>query len=193
MARCTGLSHLTGGNRNMPRTARVVVPGLPHHVTQRGVRKQQVFFDPADYLLYLALLNSVCTRVGVAIWAYCLMPNHAHAIAVPQRRDGLAKAFGRTHQLYAVQINAQHGWQGHLWQERFGSTPIDTDEYLLTCARYVERNPVEAGICRRPEDWPWSSVHAHLANKPDGIVTLAPMRDLVTNWRDFLDAPDPPS
>lgn len=170
----------------MPRTARLVVPGLPHHVTQRGVRKQQVFFDPADYLLYLAILNAACVKAGVAILAYCLMPNHEHVIAVPQHRDGLAKAFGRAHQQYAVQINAQHGWQGHLWQERFRSSPIDTDEYLLTCARYIERNPVEAGLCQRPEDWPWSSVHAHLADKPDGIVTLAPLRDLVMNWRDFL-------
>lgn len=170
----------------MPRMARVVVPGLPHHVTQRGVRKQQVFFDPGDYLLYLATLTKVCAKVGVDIWAYCLMPNHAHAIAVPHRPDGLAKAFGLAHQLYAVQINAQHGWQGHLWQERFRSTPIDSDEYLLTCTRYVERNPVEARLCRRPEDWPWSSVHAHLADKPDGIVKLTPMRGLVTNWRKFI-------
>ena len=170
----------------MPRKARVVVPGLPHHVTQRGVRRQQVFFEEADYILYLAILTSVCAKVGVDIWAYCLMPNHVHFIAVPLRPDGLARAFGFAHQHYAVCINARYGWQGHLWQERFGSTVIKNDEYLMVCARYIDLNPVDGGLCREPEGWRWSSVHAHLNNEPDGVVTLAPLCDLVTDWRDFL-------
>ena len=169
----------------MPRMARLVVPGYPHHVTQRGNRRQQTFFEDADYRAYVELLTKFKDRIGVSIWAYCLMPNHVHLLAVPRRREGLAKLFGLAHHRYARRINTIRGWQGHLWQERFYSFVMD-EAHLLATVRYVELNPVRAGLCNRAEDWPWSSVHAHIRDAPDGLVTVAPMRERIADWRRYL-------
>jgi putative transposase len=133
----------------MARLARVVAPGLPHHVTQRGNRRQKTFFSPADYRLYRSLMAEWCGREGVEIWAYCLMPNHVHLIAVPEREDALQRAIGEAHRRYSRAVNLREGWRGHLWQGRFASFPMDQD-HLLAAARYVELNPVRAGIRRRP-------------------------------------------
>jgi putative transposase len=171
--------------------ARLVVPGYPHHVTQRGSRRQQTFFDEADYLTYVALLRKRKEKAGVDIWAYCLMPNHVHLIAVPLREDSLAKLVGVTHHRYARRINGIHGWQGHLWQERFHSLVMD-EAHLVAAVRYVELNPVRAGLCERAEDWRWSSVHAHLHDAPNGLVTTAPMRQRIPDWRRFLSEEDSP-
>ena len=129
----------------MARIARVVAPGLPHHITQWGNRRQQTFFTDDDYQQYVALLSSSCRRSGVEIWAYCLMPNHVHLIAVPQEPDSLRAAIGEAHRRYTRMINFRQGWRGHLWQERFASFVMD-EQYLLATARYVETNPVKAGL-----------------------------------------------
>ena len=175
----------------MPRMARLVVPGYPHHVTQRGNRRQRTFFEAADYLAYLKLLSTVKTEAGVEIWAYCLKPNHVHLVAVPQEEKGLARMLGITHHRYARRVNVAHGWRGHLWQERFHSFVMD-ETHLLAAVRYIELNPVRAGLCHAVDDWRWSSVHAHFCGKSDGIVTTEPMREMITDWRRYLSFDNAP-
>ena len=170
----------------MARLARLVVPGHPHHVTQRGVRRMEVFFGPEDYQAYLDLLREWCAKAGTGIWAYCLMPNHVHLILTPGSADGLRAALGETHRRYTRRINFREGWRGHLWQERFHSFVMD-EVHLLACARYVELNPVRAKLAARPEDWPWSSARAHLDGTGDGTVAVAPLLERVADWRGFLD------
>jgi len=169
----------------MARIARVVAPGLPHHVTQRGNRRQQVFFREGDYTLYKHLLADGCRAAGVAVWAYCLMPNHVHLILVPPNREGLRAALAEVHRRYTSLINARQGWTGYLWQGRFASFPMD-DSYLLACARYVEQNPVRARLVSRAQDWPWSSARAHLRAQNDGLVTVEPLLSRVEGWGEFL-------
>ena len=169
----------------MPRMARLVVPGHPHHVTQRGNRRQQTFFEEADYLAYIDILSALKDRAKVDIWAYCLMPNHVHFVAVPQQEQSLAKLFGAAHHRYARRVNVINEWQGHLWQERFRSSVMD-EEHLLAAVRYIELNPVRAGICAAAENWRWSSVHAHLCDKPDKLVSASPMLKQIHDWRRYL-------
>ncbi len=170
----------------MPKFARLVVPGYPHHVTQRGIRKQRTFFDHSDYQAYTELLANLRKSAGVRIWSYCLMPNHVHVIAVPSDRQALAKLFGVVHQRYAKRINAEHGWYGHLWQARFFSAVMD-ESHTLAAMRYIELNPVRAGLCERAELWPWSSVHAHLGTRTDPLIDSCSLIDDIDNWAVFLD------
>ena len=121
----------------MARLARVVAAGIPHHVTQRGNRRQQVFFSDDDYAVYRELLAEGCRAAGVAVWGYCLMPNHVHLILTPSDEDGLRAALGEAHRRYTRHVNLREGWRGYLWQGRFASCPMD-EAYLLACARYVE-------------------------------------------------------
>jgi putative transposase len=169
----------------MARLARVVAPGLPHHVTQRGNRRQEVFFGDDDYEAYKALLAEHCAAAGVAVWAYCLMPNHVHLILVPSDEDGLRRALGEAHRRYTRRINFREGWRGYLWQGRFASFVMD-ERHLLAAARYVELNPVRAGLCARPGDWRWSSAAAHLAGRDDGLVGAAPLLEITGDWKAFL-------
>ena len=169
----------------MARLARVVAPGYPHHVTQRGNRRQHTFFCDDDYRAYLSLLAPYCIACRTEVWAYSLMPNHVHLIMVPQDTDGLRCAIGETHRRYTRRINVREGWLGHLWQERFHSFLLD-ETHLVAAARYVENNPVRAGLCAHPEDWPWSSARAHLTGKDDVLVRVAPMLDLIPGWRGYL-------
>ena len=158
----------------MPRSARVVIPEAPHHVIQRGNRRQLTFFGPDDYRAYLEIAAEVFAEAKVEVWAYCLMPNHVHLIATPADETGLTKAIGAPHQRYTWRINQKQGWTGCLWQSRFGSFPMD-EEYLRLCARYVGLNPVRAGLVRRAADWPWSSVTAHLSRGPDHLLSPEPL------------------
>jgi putative transposase len=158
----------------MARIGRFVVPELPHHVTQRGNRREQVFFSDADYELYRDLLREACGREGVAVWSYCLMPNHLHLILTPTTREGLGRALGKAHRRYSGFVNARNRVTGHLFQARFSSVAMD-EEHLMAAARYVAMNPVRARLVRRAEDWPWSSAPAHLAGRDDGLVEVAPL------------------
>jgi putative transposase len=160
----------------MARHARVVVPGAPHHVTQRGNRRQKTFFQEADYLAYLRFAGEAFAEAGVEVWAYCLMPNHVHLIAAPRRPEALAQAVGATHVRYTRLINRRERWTGYLWQGRFASFPMDED-YLRQCARYVGLNPVRAGLAERAIDWPWSSVRAHVEGRSDPLLTLRPLAE----------------
>jgi len=171
----------------MARLARLVVPGYPHHVTQRGNRRQKTFFSANDYRQYIAYMAAAKADAGIDIWAWCLMPNHVHLIVVPERRDSLATLFGEAHRKYTRFINFREGWSGHLWQGRFHSCVMD-EQHLLTAVRYVELNPVTAGLCQQPQDWPWSSSRAHLAARDDALVSVMPMLGRTADWQSYLRA-----
>ena len=169
----------------MARIARVVVPGEPHHVTQRGNRRQETFFCEDDYEAYLELMAQWCSRCGVDVWAYCLMPNHVHLVAVPEKRDSLRRAVGEAHRRYTRRINFREQWRGHLWQERFSSFVMD-DAHVLAAMRYIELNPVRAGLVADPGAYRWSSARAHLAGQDDALVKVQPMLDYVGDWPKYL-------
>ena len=169
----------------MARIARVVAPGYPHHVTQRGNRRQQTFFQDEDYTAYIELMSQWCTRHGVQVWAYCLMPNHVHLVCVPESEDGLRLAIGKAHLRYTRRVNAREGWRGHLWQGRFASFVMD-ERHLLAAARYIERNPVRAGLAEKPWEYRWSSAAAHMAARDDALVKVEPLLEMVGDWSQFL-------
>lgn len=169
----------------MARIARIVVPGVAHHVTQRGNRRQDVFFDQDDYAAYRDLVAVACAANAVSCVAWCLMPNHVHLILTPSTADSLRAALADAHRRYSRRINFAHGWSGYLWQGRFASYPMD-DAHLMTAIRYVELNPVRAGLAHRADDWYWSSARAHVNGKPDGLTDLAAMTGVHRNWRAML-------
>jgi len=171
----------------MARLARVVVPDVPHHVTQRGNRRQATFFNEDDYSAYLELMAEWCRCCGVAVWAYCLMPNHVHLIVVPKSEGGLRRGIGEAHRRYSRRINFREGWRGHLWQGHFASFPMD-ERHLMLAVRYVELNPVRAKLCRVPWRWQWSSAATHVAGRNDRLVDVAPMLSRVDDWREYLAA-----
>lgn len=169
----------------MPRAARLVVPDVPHHVTQRGNRQQPVFFSDADRARYVEMLAEACAAHATRCLAWCLMDNHVHLILVPAAPDGLRATLSSTHTRYALRINHGQGLSGHLFQGRFASYPMD-DAHLMVAARYVENNPVRAGLCRRAEDWRWSSARAHVLGVEDGLTEAAALGRQVRDWRAFL-------
>ncbi|MEO5347889.1 MAG: transposase [Magnetococcus sp. YQC-9] len=169
----------------MARIARIVAPGLPHHVTQRGNRRQQTFFEEQDYQVYLDLMAEWCSRCGVEVWAYCLMPNHVHLIAVPRTEESLRLAIGEAHRRYTRHVNFRQKWRGHLWQDRFASFPLD-ESYLLAAARYVELNPVRARMVSLPQEYPWSSARSHLSGLDDPLINRRPLLAMVQDWSEFL-------
>lgn len=169
----------------MPRLARVVIPDIPHHVMQRGNRRQDVFFTEADYAAYFALLKSACDATGVRCLAWCLMPNHVHLILTPPTSESLQLAVSGVHRRYARQINRAHDWTGYLFQGRFASYPMD-ERHLLNAVRYVELNPVAAGLVKVAEDWRWSSARVHIEGRADGLTDIAALADVHANWRAML-------
>ena len=169
----------------MARLPRIVLPGIPHHVTQRGNRRERVFFEDGDYALYLDLLSEAAARSQVAIWAYCLMPNHVHIIAVPSDEDGLRRTFRYVHRHYTGYINARMRVTGHLWQGRFSSVAMD-EAHLVSALRYVALNPARARLTEKAEDWPWSSTRAHLEGRSDAFVDVAPALERVGDFAAFL-------
>ena len=160
---------------------------MPHHITQRGNRRQETFFCDEDYQAYLDLMAEWCGEHKVRVWAYCLMPNHVHLIVVPKSEDGLRRAIGEAHRRYTRRVNFREGWRGHLWQGRFASFVMD-EPYLLAAARYIELNPVRAGLVTAPSDYRWSSARAHLKRKDDCLVEVAPLLKLARGWRRLLNS-----
>jgi len=144
----------------MPRTARIVLPGVAHHVTQRGNNRADVFFVDDDRRVYLELLRTGAERYGLRVEGYCLMTNHVHLVGVPAEEHSLARALAFASLLYTQYVNRMHGRSGRLWQNRFFSCPLD-DAHRAAALCYIELNPVRAAIVRRPEDYPWSSAACH--------------------------------
>lgn len=169
----------------MPRPARMVFPGIAHHVVQRGNRKQALFFDDADRRAYLQLLAAGCAKVETRCLAWCLMDNHVHLILVPATADGLRGPLASVHTAYSQRINRALGLSGHLFQGRFASYAMD-DAHLMAAARYVENNPVAAGLVRRAESWPWSSARAHVERRPDGLTDIEALGVHVPDWGAML-------
>ncbi|HEX5259630.1 MAG TPA: transposase [Sphingomicrobium sp.] len=169
----------------MARLPRLVLPGVPYHVTQRGNRRQPTFFEDGDYELYRDLLAQAARRADAAIWSYCLMPNHVHVIVVPADEDGLRRTFADAHRRYTGFINARHRWTGHLWQGRYGAVAMD-EQHLMAAARYVALNPVRARLVERAADWPWSSARAHLAGEDDELVEVRPLLERYGDFTAFL-------
>ena len=174
----------------MPRLARIVVAGQPHHITQRGNNQQDVFFVDDDRRVYLQFLREYAARYRLRIHGYCLMTNHVHIIAVPEVEDALANAIGRAHFRYSQYINQFHKRSGHLWQGRFHSCTLDEAHYD-NAMHYVEQNPVRARMVRKPWRYPWSSAAVHAGErKDDGLLDLALWREAHGDeayWRDVLE------
>jgi putative transposase len=169
----------------MPRIARVIVPGIPYHIVQRGNRRQRVFFGDEDYSFYLHLLKKHGDEAGVQFWAYCLMPNHVHLIAVPDKAESLGKAMSVADRKYAQATNLKHYWTGSLWQGRFYSCPLD-HPHLLAAARYVERNPVRARLVSFPSEYTWSSAYAHIHNSYDPLISDSILKEEIEDWAAFV-------
>jgi len=169
----------------MPRKARIVIPGCPHHVIQRGNRRQRIFFGDGDRRYYLSLLKKQGDLAGLSFWAYCLMNNHVHLIIVPKTTEGLVHGMSAIHWQYTLAINLREDWKGSLWQGRFKSYPLD-DKYLVAAVRYVELNPVRAGLVAKAEDYPWSSAQTHINGKPDPIIVDCYLSDEINDWASFL-------
>src|SRR5579862_7231739 len=172
----------------MSRIARVAIEGVPDHLTQRGNRKQRVFFSESDYRIYLDLLRRYSAAYELDVWAYCLMPNHVHMIVVPQQVNSMAKALGRVHAEYAKHFNLIQQSCGHVWQARYFSCPLE-GAHLWRAMAYVERNPLRAGLVENTEAYRWSSAGVHLG-KTDaaGILDLTAWRKAYTaeRWKDVL-------
>ena len=176
----------------MPRMARVVVGGLPYHVTQRGNYGQRVFDDDDDRRKYLTWLRSYSQSSGLSIWAYCLMTNHVHFVAVPneEKENALARTFNRLHMRYAQYLNSKRKRRGHLWQGRFYSCPLD-GRHLWSAVKHVERNPVRARLVSEAAEYEWSSARAHIAMTADSVLSPGcPLVDEIPNWADYLASPD---
>ena len=168
------------------------MPGVPHHVTQRGNNRQDVFFVDDDRRAYLAMLKQRSEAYGLQVIGYCLMTNHVHLIAVPATADALAKAVGRTHYFYTQYVNRLHSRSGHLWQNRFHSCPMD-EVHLWRALSYVERNPVRAKIVRVPWRYRWSSAAGHCGGKDaSDLLDLSAWfkRWHVDRWKQELHRPE---
>ena len=157
----------------MPRMARVVVAGIPHHVMQRGNRREDIFFSDDDRQKYLQLLLEYSAKYELQTLAYCLMTNHVHLVCVPELEESLSSVLKPLDMRYAQHVNWTHGISGRLWQGRFYSCVLDED-HLWAAIRYVERNPVRARIVRKAENYEWSSAAAHCGLRSDAVVSPMP-------------------
>jgi putative transposase len=181
----------------MPRVARVVVPDVALHIVQRGHDRSACFFDAADYLAYLVALGTYAARFRCAVHAYCLMTNHVHLLVTPTDRAGCALLMKHLAQRHSKRINGQQGRTGSLWEGRFHSGLVATDEYAVACYRYIELNPIRARIVDHPSHYRWSSYNANLQAEVGTFVrphaaflalgTDEPHR--VAAYRELCDAP----
>ncbi len=177
----------------MPRIARVVFPGVPFHIYNRGNHKADVFILDSDKMLFLKLLDECGEKFGVVFLAYCLMNNHFHLNAIPKTESSFAKCIAEIKRKYTLIINARESWTGNLWDGRYHSFPMDA-AYLFNCVRYTERNPVKAGLVKKAEDYPWSSAAEHVSGTRKSLLRLTDIREFidVPDWSLFLQAEDSP-
>jgi putative transposase len=177
-------------NLPMSNSLRCSVPGYPHHIRQRGVRKEPLFHDDSDYLVYIRNLKNACTEHDLRIRSYSLMTNHVHLIAVPKIEASLSRALHDTHCNYSRYFNAKYGFVGHAWQGRPDYSAME-DAYMWNAIRYVERNPVRAGMVDRAEEYLWSSAAAHCGLRDDILLTDDfPPPGVIANWSEWLKIED---
>jgi len=176
----------------MPRIARIIAPGYPHHITQRGNNRAQVFFDDEDRQTYLDLLAKYVKKYSLQIWAWCLMDNHVHLLAVPGNESSLARGIGLTNMVYTQYLNRKLGQSGRIWQNRFFSCIVENDEYLWAVVRYIERNPLKVGLVERAEDYRWSSAKAHLTGAADVLLSQPDWLEAAArkSYADFIRTED---
>jgi putative transposase len=155
----------------MPRAARLVLPDLALHVLQRGNNRADCFFQNADYIAYLRYLGYCARHFDCSVHAYCLMTNHVHLLLTPHSAPACARFMKALGQSYTQYINRSAGRTGSLWEGRFRSCLIDSSDYVFTCYRYIELNPVRAGMVQHPADYPWSS---HMANAQGSASLVTP-------------------
>jgi len=171
----------------MARLSRIVLPDYPHHITQRGVRSMNIFYNKDDYKEYLQILKEQCAKQAVSILSYCLMTNHIHLIVVPKDKKSLSTAIGETHRLYTRYINFKQGVKGHLFQERFFSTPLG-DSHFISCLKYIEQNPVRAKMVKKAWDYPYSSARYRVGlEEKSELLSSNDMIDMIDNYYDFLE------
>ncbi|MBU4372556.1 MAG: transposase [Proteobacteria bacterium] len=170
----------------MPRRSRTIAVGYPHHVTQRGNDRRVVFIEEDDYSQYRKWLSRYARKYGLDIWAYCLMPNHVHAVVVPQTPEALAQTFNLVHMQYAQYINDKTHSTGHVWQGRYFSCVLD-EPHLYAAIRYVEMNPVRGKLAASAKDYPWSSAGSHISGQPDSVLSgHCFLTDTVKDWGRYL-------
>ena len=177
----------------MPRMARVVIPGLPHHIIQRGNYQQDVFITGRDRHKYLKWLSEYSSEYGVVFWAWCLMRNHVHFVAVPDKLDSLANTFDHAHHRYSQYFNTRLERRGHLWQGRFYSCVLD-NVHAYRAVRYIENNPVRAGLVQKAWEYPWSSAKAHVEGRSDVLITkdTDDFARNIDDWQDYLGKGEQP-
>jgi putative transposase len=174
------------------RIARVVVPGRPHHLTHRGIRRSDVFWDDADRLIYLDLFRSACQEFLLRILAFCLMTNHVHYIAVPETLDSVARVFHSAHGQYDKYFNKKYGLTGNLWEGRPHSSVLD-DRHTFEAVRYVEMNPVRARMVTNAVDYKWSSARIRCGVAYDTMLDMSwPPPGAISDWRTWLTEPEDP-
>jgi len=159
------------GEHSMPRKQRFFLAGLPAHIVQRGHNRAPVFFADQDRRHYLAWLGEALERWECALHAYVLMTNHVHLLLTPTHAEGISRIMQYMGRRYVPYVNRTYGRSGTLWEGRFKSSLIQTDTYLLACHRYIELNPVRAGIAATPQDYPWSSYHSNALGQDDPLLT----------------------
>lgn len=170
----------------MPRSARLVVPGHPFHLTHRGNNKQKVFYSDDDRRKYLFWFEEACQEWGMRVLSFCLMDNHVHFIAIANQLDSFARVINVVHRRYAIYLNQKHEASGHLWEGRYYSCLLDNN-HLIAALRYVERNPVRAQMVHKPWDWAWSSAGEHVG-RGKGYISLEDARTFVSipSWKEYI-------
>src|SRR5688572_11918489 len=155
----------------MPRRARIMLPGIAVHAIQRGNNQAECFFDQDDREFYLFHLARLLPRAECRLHAYCLMSNHVHLLVTPAQAEGCGVLMKNIGQLYTQYVNKRYGRSGHLWQARFRSSLVQSEDYVLACYRYIELNPVRAGLARRPDEYPWSSYAANAVGHAAALLS----------------------
>ncbi len=174
----------------MPRTARIVVPNYPYHITQRGNYRHKIFENEENRFKYLNWINEYSKKYNLTLLAYCLMNNHVHFVVIPTEEHSLAKVFSIVHMRYSQHFNKKSGSTGHLWQGRFYSCLLD-ELYVMAAMRYVEKNPVRARLVRKAWEWRWSSAAGHTGRSRE-TIELGDINDIVdlgeNGWEQYLES-----
>jgi putative transposase len=186
---------------SMPRKPRFYLPGIPVHVVQRGNSRQKVFFRAADYLHYLGWLQEGAARHGCRIHAYVLMTNHVHLLLTPETRESISRAIQYVGRYYVRYVNSRYGKSGTLWEGRHKGCLVSDDRYLLACMRYIEMNPVRAGMVAHPGGYRWSSYRGNAGSIPDTLLTSHgvyqglghTLESCARNYRNMFDRPVAPA
>lgn len=154
----------------MPRTARLVLPEYPHHIIHRGNNRERVFRSDKDHKVYLNLIGKFAKKWSCEVLAFCLMPNHVHLLLIPKQKDSLAKMMQGLALTYTQFFNKKYKRTGRIWESRFHSSIVDRDAYLWSVLRYIETNPVRAGLTTKLQRYKWSSAKIHLTNQDNDLV-----------------------